>query len=165
MTVFDLDKPLTYQQEEAQQILQLAFSRQTERGELSREQLLEIAAELGISADCIQAAEQEWRECQHIQQQYQAFDSERQQRLVHRLGKYGIINVFILALDGLMGGTLSWSLYLLLICGLWGSLETWKVYQLKGEAYEQAFQSWERKRQIKQSLGQLWQNVQKFLKE
>ncbi|MDY7016011.1 MAG: 2TM domain-containing protein, partial [Cyanobacteriota bacterium] len=109
MTVFDLDKSLTYQQEEAQQILQLAFARQTEGGELSREQLLEMAAELGISSDCLQAAELEWREGQHIQQQYQAFDRDRKQRLAHQLGKYGIINIFLLSLDWLIGGTLSWS--------------------------------------------------------
>lgn len=163
MTAFDLDKPRTYQQEEAQQILQLAFTRQTEQGELSRSQLLEIASELGISPDCIEAAEHDWQQQQLVSQRHQAFDADRRQQLYHKLGKYSIINIFLISLDWLTGGTVSWSLYILLISGLLTSLDAWKVYQLKGQAYEQAFQSWERKHQIKRSLGLLWENVQKFL--
>jgi 2TM domain len=158
-----IDMTLTYQQEEAQQILQLAFARQTEQGELSREQLLEIATELGISPECLQAAEQQWREQQLMQQQHQAFDTYRRQQLYHKLGKYAIINGFLISFDWLTGGGVSWSLYLLLVSGLWASLSAWKVYHLQGEAYDQAFQSWERKRQLKRSIETLWQNVQKFL--
>lgn len=162
MTASDLDRPQTYQQEEAQQILQLAFARQTEEGEVSRSQLLEIASELGISADCLQAAEQDWQQQQSLAQQHLAFDTARRQQLHHRIGRYSIFNIFLVSWDSLMGGNVSWSLYILLLCALFVALDAWKVYQLKGDAYEEAFQNWQRKRQIKQSLGVLWDSAQKF---
>ncbi|MFQ4135779.1 hypothetical protein PGN35_005615 [Nodosilinea sp. PGN35] len=54
------DGGFLYPAEDAQQILSLAIARQTESGELSRTQLLEIADELGIAPETIAAAEREW---------------------------------------------------------------------------------------------------------
>ena len=50
-----------YVSENAQQILQIAIAKETEAGELTRTQLMEIAAELNISSETMQLAEQEWR--------------------------------------------------------------------------------------------------------
>ncbi|HAT14117.1 MAG TPA: hypothetical protein DCS91_11580, partial [Microcoleaceae bacterium UBA11344] len=49
-----------YGSEDAQAILQIAIAQKEENGELSRVQLFEIAAELGISEQDIVAAEQQW---------------------------------------------------------------------------------------------------------
>ena len=60
MTAFDTKIPRCYQQEDIQQILNLAIARQGDGEEFSREHLVEIAAELGISPDTLLEAEQEW---------------------------------------------------------------------------------------------------------
>lgn len=43
----------SYHQEDIQQILQIAIARQADDTEFSHEQLLEIAAELEISSECL----------------------------------------------------------------------------------------------------------------
>ena len=50
---------MTYNSEEMQQILEVAFKRK-QQGEYTREQIIEIASELGVSSESLQAAEQEW---------------------------------------------------------------------------------------------------------
>ena len=49
-----------YASEEAQQILQIAIAKETEGGELTRTQLMEIAAELNIAPETLMSAEREW---------------------------------------------------------------------------------------------------------
>ncbi|MEC4805844.1 MAG: 2TM domain-containing protein [Jaaginema sp. PMC 1079.18] len=157
----------TYHHDDIQQILHLAIARQAngEENEFSRSQLLEIAEELGISADTLQLAEQEWQEQKHINYRYQEFDLYRHQQLKHKSGKYLIVSGFFFAIDFLSGGlgTITWSLYVLVSSGSLIALDAWKVYQMKGEMYQQAFSRWERKRQFKQSVGTFFRNVQKVI--
>jgi len=152
MTVSDTTIMQTYHQEDIQQILQIAIARQAYEGEFSREQLLEIAAELEISPECLQVAEQEWLAKQTDSQKRQEFNKFRRRKLQKRFGKYAISNSFLLLLDLVSGGGLSWSLYILLFWGLFVGLDTWNTYQSQGEEYEIAFQNWQRKHQIKQSI-------------
>lgn len=152
MTVSDTRIMQTYHQEDIQQILQIAIARQAYEGEFSREQLLEIAAELEISPECLQVAEQEWLAKQTDSQKRQEFNKFRRRKLQKRFGKYAISNSFLLLLDLVSGGGLSWSLYILLFWGLFVGLDTWNTYQSQGEEYEIAFQNWQRKHQIKQSI-------------
>jgi len=70
-----------------------------------------------------------------------------------RLGNYAIVNGFLLLVDFVGGGTVTWSLYLLLFCGLAVGLDVWNTFQTKGEEYEMAFQRWNRKHQIKQTIN------------
>lgn len=165
MSAFTPENSPIYQHEDIQEILHIAIARQTDPGEFSHEELVDIAAELGISEDCLQSAEQEWHEQQFLHQKYRTFNLYRQQLLQHKAGKYAIINGFLIVIDFLGGHTVSWSLYPLLFSGLWVSLDAWKVFLLKGEAYEQAFLRWERKRQFKRSIGVFWQNLRQVVQE
>jgi hypothetical protein len=144
-----------YDQEEAQEILKIAFTRQIERGEISKPQLLEIAAELGISPEEFQAAEQEWLMQQGEAREQQAFAAYRQSRLRKNAARYGIVNTFLVLLDLLTGSPLDWSLYIALIWGLFIALNTWKTYQTDGEEYEKAFQRWRLRQQVGRSLKTL----------
>lgn len=163
MSASELETTQSYEPEEIQQILQLAIARQDyqQEGELSREQLWEIAAELNISGECVQAAEQDWLEQKLTQTKRQAFDAYRQEQLKHRIVKYAIVNTFFLTLNFVSVHNFSWSLYILLIWGLFISLNIWKTYQNKGEEYEQAFRSWERRHELKQTFTTLWDSIRK----
>ncbi len=138
-----------YTQEDIQQILHIAIAQQVDTGEFSREQLLEIAAELGISPQLLQIAEQEWQQQQSLQRQRQDFDTYRRHYLRQSGIKYLIVNSFLVGLNALMGFSTPWSLYVLLFWGLGLSLKTWKVYASRGEDYERAFQQWYRRHQLR----------------
>ena len=161
MTVSEAKSSRSYYQEDIQQILQIAIARQVHDAEFSHEQLLEIAAELEISPECLHAAEREWLAQQSDIQKRQNFNAYRRGKLHKRFGNYTIVNSFLVLLNLVSAGALSWSLYVILFWGLGLSLDTWNTYQVKGEDYEKAFQSWYRQHQIKQSVSTL---VSSFLK-
>ncbi|MDB9456054.1 2TM domain-containing protein [Dolichospermum circinale] len=154
MTEFNSHTLRSYTQEDVQQILQLAISRQVNENnqEFSYQQILEIAKELQISPDNLQQAERDWLVKQSEVEQRQAFNLYRRSKLKKRLGNYAIINIFFLAMDSLSGG-LSWSVYILVASALAISLDIWNTFQTKGEDYEIAFQRWNRNHQIKQTIN------------
>lgn len=152
MTIFETQITPSYHQEDIQQILNLAIARQANGGEFSREQLVEIATELGISTDTLLEAERDWKIQQGEQQKRSEFNLYRRGKLQKRVGKYLIVNSFLVGLNFVSVGELSWSLYILLFWGLGLGLGAWNSYQLQGEEYEQAFRKWYRKHQIAQSI-------------
>jgi hypothetical protein len=154
MTEFNSHTLRSYTQEDVQQILQLAISRQVNDNnqEFSYQQILEIAKELQISPDNLQQAERDWLVKQSEVEQRQAFNLYRRGKFKKRLGNYAIINIFFLAMDSLSGG-ISWSLYILVASALAISLDIWNTFQTKGEDYEIAFQRWNRNHQIKQTIN------------
>ncbi|YAF97979.1 MAG: 2TM domain-containing protein [Nodularia sp. CChRGM 3473] len=155
MTAFEPQSLCSYSQEDVQKILQLAIARQAndQDKEFSYEQLLEIATELEISPESLNLAEIDWRSQQSEIQQRQAFNSYRIGRFKKRVGNYAIVNSFLLLVDFVGGGGLTWSLYFLLFCGLTLGLDIWNTFQTKGEEYEMAFQKWYRKHQIKKTIN------------
>lgn len=161
MTVYESKITRSYHQEDIQQILQIAIARQAHKGEFSREQLLEIAAELEISAESLEAAEREWLAQQGELQKRQAFNIHRRRKLQKRFGNYAIVNTFLVLLNLVSAAELSWSLYILLFWGLGLGLNTWNTYLSKGEDYERAFQKWYLKQQVRQSFSTL---LNKWLK-
>lgn len=154
MTEFNSNNLRSYTQDDVQQILQLAISRQVNDNnqEFSYQQILEIAKELQISPDNLQQAERDWLVKQSEVEQRQAFNLYRRSKFKKRLGNYAIINIFFLAMDSLSGG-ISWSLYILVASALAISLDIWNTFQTKGEDYEIAFQRWNRNHQIKQTIN------------
>lgn len=138
-----------YLAEEAQQILSLAIAREVESGELSRQQLLEIAEELGISAQTLAIAEAEWQLQKQDRSDKQIFDHQRRQRFHHGLARFLIVGGFLIVFDWLAGGSLTWLLYLVL--GPWALHLTWRgwcIYRPNEYAYSQDFQRWRRRQQV-----------------
>ncbi|MEC4814636.1 MAG: 2TM domain-containing protein [Scytonema sp. PMC 1069.18] len=163
MTAFNDKVNRTYSQEDVQQILHLAIAHQAndQNQEFSYQQLVEIAEELNISSDLLRQAERDWVEQQGEMQQRQAFNTYRQSKFKRRFGKYTIFNIFLVSLDMLTDGGLSWSLYILLGCGFALGLDAWNTFQTQGEEYEMAFQRWRRNHQVKKFFNTV---VNKWLK-
>ncbi|MGH2412129.1 MAG: 2TM domain-containing protein, partial [Microcystaceae cyanobacterium] len=105
--------PQSYSPEEIQQILHLAIARQPYPGELSREQLWEIAAELEIDQQSLQAAELDWLNQKALDKKRQEFDRYRQHRFRQKTVKYVIVNIFLVSLNIISAGAITWSLYIL----------------------------------------------------
>lgn len=151
----------SYTPEDIQQILHLAFLRQGNQEELTREQLWEIADELDIDKNILQAAEKDWQQGKIVQQKRQDFNLYRQNQLKQKVAKYLIINTFLVSFNIVLVGTLTWSLYILLLWGLKLSLNAWKTFQSEGEEYERAFQRWNIQNQFKQTVTTFWDKLQK----
>jgi hypothetical protein len=150
-----------YRQDEVQQILHLAIARQATTGELTRSQMVEVAQELGISLAELHDAEQEWLCLQQENQERRLFDQQRRLQFRQRLTKYVIVNLFLVILNLVMAGQVTWALYVVLGWGMGMALDGWRTYQQQGEAYERSFQTWQRKRQLKQTMGRV---LDRFLK-
>ncbi len=163
MSVSETTITHSYRQEDIQQILNLAIAHEANDGEFSRDQLVEIAAELGISPQRLQQAEQEWLLQQQEQQKRREFDIYRRRHLQKKVGKYVIVNTFLVALNLISAGQLSWSLYILLFWGLGLGLKTWNTYQLQGQEYEQAFHKWYRQQQISQFTQSIFTRLNNWL--
>lgn len=140
-----------YRSEDAQQILQIAIARQADAGELTRQQLFEIASELNIAPDDLLMAEQEWQLRRGELEEKRVFDRMRRGKFWHRCGRFLIIGAFLIALD-LLTGWNRWSLFILLLWGVGVALDAWKTYGLSREAYEEAFLRWRQRRQLKRSV-------------
>jgi len=149
----------TYRQDEIQEILQIAIARHTSVDELSRQQLLEIADELGLSAHQIQSAERDWLLGRQSSCEHQEFRRYRRIRFRQHLIKYSITNGFLMLFDLATFGdgtlTLSFSLYIALLWGLFLTLDGWKAMQCEGDDYDRAFQRWKRRQWLQKSARQL----------
>lgn len=145
-----------YSQEDVQQILHVAIARQThDQDDLSRFQLMEIADEMGISAQELDEAERAWLQRKDQLGLEAQFDQYRQQRLKQSGTKYLIVNGFLVVLDLMAGGGLGFSLYVIVGWGLGIAMQSRQTYGLKGEEYDRRFQNWRRKRALKQSVDGL----------
>ncbi|MDJ0714046.1 MAG: 2TM domain-containing protein [Prochloraceae cyanobacterium] len=165
MSASEIERPESYSQEDVQQILQLAMvSRQVTNDEkLSRQQLLEIAAELEIDPQSLQLAEQDWLTERTLEKKRAAFNAYRRDKLKQKGIRYIIVNSFLVTLNLIGSGTISWSLYILLIWGLALSLTTWKTLQTQGEAYDRAFERWNFNQEMKTSVVSIWGKIKKSL--
>lgn len=164
MSVFETKTNRSYHQEDLQQILNLAIAHQASCDEFSREQLVEIAAEMGISPETLLRAEGEWLAQQDQRHQHRDFNLYRRSQLRQRFGKYVIVNSFLVGLNLVSAEQLSWSLYVLLFWGLGLGLNAWSTYQLQGEEYERAFQRWHRKQQLTQVANSVLTRLNSWLK-
>jgi hypothetical protein len=144
----------SYSQEDVQQILNIALAQHPSTdAELSYAQLLEIADELRIDPATLKLAENKWLVQQSANEKFQEFDLYRRSQLQDKFGKYAITNTCLVALNFLTGFSMPWSLYVAIFWGMGVGLDAWKIfYQRQGEAYNRAFQNWQRKQKIQKSI-------------
>jgi hypothetical protein len=155
-------KPKLYTQEDIQEILQIAIARQTDDNDeaFTQEQLLEIAMELGIDATDITQAEKAWISQQNINQKQREFQLYRRSKLQKKLTRFIIINALFVSTNLIFVGYISWSLYIIAVWGINLAIAAWKTSQTEGEEYQQELQKWQRNRNIKKSLNNIWSRIQ-----
>lgn len=151
--------PESYSQEDVQQILQLAIAKKASDGEFSRVQLLEMAAELGISPENLQQAEAQWLAQQDEFKERQQFDIYRRNQLKQSFVRYIIVNVFIILLNLVLFKSANFGLTIALIWGLILALKAWKNYEMDAEEYENSFNKWRLKKQIGASINQAFNKL------
>ncbi|ELS00352.1 hypothetical protein Xen7305DRAFT_00000520 [Xenococcus sp. PCC 7305] len=156
--------PELYTTEDIQHILQIAIARQGEDDQLTRKQLWEIAEELDLDPQTIQAAETDWLQLKTIQEKHLAFDRYRHDCFKQKLVKYLIINAFLVAINFLVLNFTPWSIFILLLWSPAIALSAWKTFHLQGDEYERAFQRWDFQNEVKKTVNNLWQRLYKAWK-
>ncbi|UKP00508.1 2TM domain-containing protein [Nostoc sp. UHCC 0870] len=135
---------MTYNSEQMQQILQKAFARQ-QQGEISRQQIIEIASELGVSSASLQAAEQEWLTQEIGEKKRQRFHAQRRDEFKSHLIAFIGVNGFLIVLNLFTSPSYFWAIFPLLGWGLGLFFSGMKAYKTSGESYENDFYEWSKK--------------------
>jgi hypothetical protein len=142
----------TYSDLEVQQILQKALSRRA--GEkLTRDQVAEIAKELGVSAEDFALAEAEWRAEVLKDQDRVEFIHLIRRRFRDNVVTYVLVNGGLIWLNLVIAKGVTWSVYPLIAWGILLLLEGWSVVATDGHNFERRFQAWHNQRQ-QERLGQ-----------
>ncbi|MBN3963575.1 2TM domain-containing protein [Nostoc sp. NMS8] len=132
---------MTYDFEDVEQILQKALTRK-DKGEFSREQLLEMASELGISSKMLEATEQKWLAQREEERLRHRFNTFRRRAFWTHVISFLAVNLFLILLNLITSPSYFWAIFPVLGWGLGLFFHWWSVYQSKSEDYEIAFQKW-----------------------
>ncbi|MBG1241712.1 2TM domain-containing protein [Nostoc sp. UIC 10607] len=135
---------MTYDSEDVQKILQIALTRKQE-GEFSREQLVEMASELGISSDILETTEKKWLAQQEEERSRRTFNTFRRKAFWTQFISFLAVNSFLILLNLITSPSYFWAIFPVLGWGLGLFFHWWSVYQTKSENYEIAFQKWRAK--------------------
>lgn len=159
------NSPITpvYIQEDVQEILYIAISRKQDNEEMTRQDLVEIAAELGISPQDLELAELEWQMRKQEVNEKLVFNRYRQNLLKQNLIKFGIVNSFLLLISLVVFNNIGFAAFVILTWGLSLTLQAWKTFQTQGESYENAFQRWRLKQKVGKSINAFTNKVIKGL--
>jgi hypothetical protein len=120
--------PDLYSDEDVQQIL-LRASKLKQNDYISRKQLLEIAEEVGVCAENLQIAEQEWLKQRSAMQQQAVVMSRRRLGFKLHLIPYIFVSVFLVLLNLSTTPRYFWSIYPILGWGLGVTIHGACVYR------------------------------------
>ncbi|NKB17363.1 MAG: 2TM domain-containing protein [Pseudanabaena sp. CRU_2_10] len=157
--------PDFYTEEQVQQILHKAIARKSQGQDLSRNQVREIASELGISDADFALAEQDWLNQSLQDRERVTYDIYRKKKFRDHALKYTLINAFLIGINLLTSGSISWAVYPLLGWGLAVALDAWATYQTDSDEYEKQFQQWLRQQKRSQIAAQITDKVTAKLEE
>ncbi len=155
-----------YDEDQVTEILRQALtSRSHNPQKLSREQVGEIAAELGVSPEDFVAAEEKWQQQQSKKIELSEFDSFKQHQFREGALKYVLVNAVLAGFNLFSSGQIGWVLYLVMFWGLGVSLDAWATYQKNSAEYAKQFQKWQRQRQRQRFTDKLTDKVTSTVSE
>lgn len=151
-----------YSDEEAREILKRAVDfQQQDEFEYTRDQLMDLGREMGLSQDAIVKAEQAYRSKQGIEtpvlpksttyevpveNEELAFRRHRMQEFRQHLTAYGIVITFLFLINLFTGFDDLWFVYPALGWGIGIAFHFFSTLQSEGEEYEKEFDKWSEKR-------------------
>ena len=155
----------TYSEEQVDQILRYALAKRTNGQNLTKQQIYEIASDMGVSEADFLVAIQEWQSQQSVRKERVEFDKYKKKSFQSNLLKYVIVNSFLVALNLFTSGSIGWAIYPLLFWGLALALDAWVTYQTDSEEYEKQFQKWLQKQRRAQLTTQIKEKLTTSLEE
>jgi hypothetical protein len=149
----------TYSEEQVDQILRYALAKRTNGQNLTKQQIYEIAADMGVSEADFLASVQEWQAQQGIKQEKAEFDIYVKKTFRANFLKFAIVNGFLVALNLLTSGKIGWALYPLIFWGLAVALDAWVTYQTDSDEYEKKFRKWQGKQKRDRLTAQITNQI------
>ncbi|MEH1765932.1 2TM domain-containing protein [Nostoc sp.] len=123
---------MSYNSEDVEQILQIALTDKQE-GEFSREQLVEMASELGISTNILEKTEQKWLAQQEEELLRGTSNTLRRRDFRTHFISFIAVNLFLILLNLITSPSYFWSIFPILGWGLGLFFHWWNVYHTKTE--------------------------------
>lgn len=121
---------MTYSSDDVQKILQLAMARKQEES-FSKEQLSEMAKELGVSTELLKSAEQEWLTQAKVSKEQQTRREIKRRGFKAHLISYLAVNTFLIVLNLTTTPRDFWAIYPLSGWGLGLFMHNLKVSRLE----------------------------------
>lgn len=125
---------MAYSSDDVQKILQLAMARKQEEY-FSKEQISEMATELGISAELLKSAEQEWLTQTKVEKEEQARRKIKRRGFRAHLISYVAVNVFLIILNLATTPRDFWVIYPLSGWGLGLFMHSMTLHQGKANSH------------------------------
>jgi len=135
-----------YDEEDAEQILRLASSMSSPVGAMSRDRLLETAAELGITPEAVAMAEKQYASSKVELSDRAEFDRRLRRDFYGHLASYLIVNGFLCGINLYSGGYF-WAIWPLLGWGIGLAFSVVETFFRNSESYQQEFDKWRARRQ------------------
>ena len=145
-----------YNEQEAEEILKLA-AREASAGGMSRQKLLETAAELGISPETVSRAEEQVRLKREVERNEEEdrelrkqFIAEQRSNFVKDFWSYIGVNAGLVGIWFMTGSSYFWPAWVLICWGMGLLVDFFTTYLSKDEA---KYQRWRRRRFRKSMSG------------
>jgi len=136
-----------YEDEEAEQILRVAAQISGPEGRMSRDRLLETAAELGISAEAVEIAERQVVEQRRDQGLRAKFDAKLRTEFLAHLVSYVIVNGCMIATNLLTSPGYFWAMWPLAGWTIGLFCHARVAFFKAGDCYEEEFAQWQERRE------------------
>ncbi len=138
-----------YDENEAEEILQMALAKSPTSGAITRERLEQTAAELGISPEALIEAEKTWKAQKTDAEEFALYQQDRRRAFQSHLFTFIAVNLFLFAINALTGFDTLWFLYPLLGWGIGMAIHS-MTYFTHQNSRQGEFIEWKRKQQIAQ---------------
>ena len=137
-----------YQEEEAEAILRLA-ARRGATGGMSREALMRVAGEVGISPEEVEQAERQLSGQRDQTNLAAEFKRSQQVDFLERMASYAATSAFMIGIWYFTGRGFFWPAFVILAMGIGVATDVPKYLFVGGSSYQQAFSRWLAKRERK----------------
>jgi hypothetical protein len=138
-----------YSDEDAEAILKLA-SRTSSDGPISRDKLYQSAAELGISQEAVDQAENALLSERRETGDRVAFEKEKRREFFANLGSFGVTAAILASIDYFTSGGFHWFYWVLIAWGFGIASDLNRTFNRGSADYQKAFRRWQRKRDKRQ---------------
>ncbi len=129
-----------YSPSEVEQILKIALRSKTNQGHVSQDNIFEIARELNIDEREVQSALREFESRSDIEGVKLEFIKKRKKDFIDHFLSYIIVNSFLLGLNFLTLGRISWAIFPLLGWGLGLALDGINKLRFNEVEFEKYYQ-------------------------
>jgi len=141
--------------EEVEQIIKIALRSKQDSGSISTENIYDIAKELNIDPAAIQGAIYEYENKGDIDSIRDEFIKKRKKSFFDHLTSYLAINSFLVIIDLVTGGGISWSIFPILGWGLGVFFDGMSKLRYNDEEFQKYYQKQIRKKKTN-NLSQLF---------